>query len=134
MICTPSVRSRVIASSASSWSSARLERYREESPQPGIVSLNVSILTAFAEMERHGDLLLRHDDALAALKKQVDFDEQFVLLFAWRGSGQDKLTYVVAESFPEQITFRIEPGRTRDLRPHVHIYALRSNVKWSVGK
>ena len=74
------------------------------------------------------------EDALAALKEEVDFKEQIALVFAWRGSGQDKLSYVVAESFPEQITFQIKPGRTRDLRPHVHVFALRSNVKWSIGR
>ena len=50
------------------------------------------------------------EEALAALQEKVDFDEQIVLVFAWRGSGQDKLSYVVAESFPEQITFTITPG------------------------
>jgi hypothetical protein len=71
-------------------------------------------------------------DQLEALNKQVDFQKQVVLLFAWRGSGQDRLGYVVMESYPEQIGFTYKPGRTRDLRPHVHIFALRSNVKWSV--
>jgi hypothetical protein len=70
-------------------------------------------------------------DVLAKLKKQVDFNQQVVLLFAWQGSGQDKLTSAVAESYPEQVSFAYQPGRTRDLRPHVHVYALRSNVKWS---
>lgn len=74
------------------------------------------------------------EDALAALTEKVDFDEQIVLVFAWRGSGQDKLAYDVAESFPEQITFNIKPGRTRDLRPHVHVYALRNNVTWKAGR
>ena len=54
------------------------------------------------------------DDVLAALKKQVDFEHQIVLVFAWQGSGQDKLDSIVAESFPEQITFKLTPGRTRD--------------------
>ena len=66
---------------------------------------------------------------LKLLLKKVDFQKQTVLLFAWRGSGQDKMTYTIAESFPEQITFKILPGRTRDLRPHLKIYALRKNVK-----
>lgn len=70
------------------------------------------------------------DDALASLKKQVDFKNQIVLVFAWKGSGQDKLDCTVAESFPEQITFKLTPGRTRDLRSHVLVFALRSNVKW----
>jgi hypothetical protein len=73
-------------------------------------------------------------DGLAKLTKQVDFQQQFVLLFAWRGSGQDRLQYAVAESYPEQVFFKYKPGRTRDLRPHVYLYALRSNVKWSVKR
>lgn len=71
-------------------------------------------------------------DELAKLVKQADFDKQFVLLFAWRGSGQDKLDAAVAESYPEQIFFGYTPGRTRDLREHVRVFALRSNVRWSV--
>ncbi len=70
------------------------------------------------------------DVAVAALTKRVDFKQQIVLVFAWRGSGQDRLTYAVAESYPEQISFTYRPGRTRDLRPHLHVYALRSNVTW----
>jgi hypothetical protein len=73
-------------------------------------------------------------DALAALKKQVDFEQQIVLVFAWRGSGQDRLSYDVAESFPEQVFFRYKPGRTKDLRPHTYVFALRSNVKWRAAK
>lgn len=69
---------------------------------------------------------------LKTLLAKVDFKKQFVLVFAWRGSGGDRLSYSVAESFPEQIFFAIQPGRTRDLRSHTAVYALRSNVKWSV--
>lgn len=69
---------------------------------------------------------------LTKLQQKVDFENQFVLLFAWRGSGQDRLEYAVAESFPEQIFFSLRPGRTRDLRPHVRVFALRSNVRWRV--
>lgn len=72
------------------------------------------------------------EEALAKLKKAVDFDRQFVLVFAWRGSGQDKLDYQILESYPEQIRFLITPGRTRDLRPHTHVFALRKNVRWRV--
>ncbi len=74
------------------------------------------------------------EDDLAMLKNQVDFDKQFVLVFAWKGSGQDRLDYEVLESFPEQIVFKYKPGLTRDLRPHVHTYVLRSNVKWRMAK
>jgi len=71
------------------------------------------------------------DKALAALKKQVDFEKQIVLVFAWRGSGQDRLSYAVLESYPEQVRFKYRPGRTKDLRPHVRVYALRANVRWT---
>jgi len=71
-------------------------------------------------------------EGLAALGKKVDLKKQIVLIFAWRGSGQDKLSYTVAESFPEQITFSLKPGATDDLREHVQVFALRSNVKWGV--
>lgn len=72
------------------------------------------------------------DESLKRLLEKVDFSEQFVLVFAWKGSGQDQLVGTVAESYPEQAFFEIEPGRTRDLRSHVHVYALRSNVTWKV--
>ena len=74
------------------------------------------------------------EDALAALTKQVDFEQRVVLVFAWRGSGQDRLSYSVAESFPEQVFFEYKPGRTKDLRPHVYVFALRANVKWRMPK
>ena len=85
-------------------------------------------LTSLEDAKKHFE-----GDALDQLKVKVDFGNQIVLVFAWRGSGQDKLDYVVMESFPEQIAFSYRPGRTRDLRPHVHVFALRSNVKWRAG-
>lgn len=71
-------------------------------------------------------------DNLETLGKKVDFKKQIVLVFAWQGSGGDKLNHIILESFPEQIIFSLQPGLTRDLRQHAHVYALRSNVKWSV--
>jgi hypothetical protein len=86
----------------------------------------------FKDAEAAGKYLSK--DNLAALTKKVDFKEQVVLVFAWRGSGQDKLTYAVLESYPEQVVFSFRPGRTKDLRPHVKVFALRSNVKWRAGR
>lgn len=70
------------------------------------------------------------EDELAKVLRQTDFEEQFILAFAWRGSSRDKLEYSVLESFPEQVVFSYRPGRTRDLRLHTLVLALRSNVKW----
>lgn len=69
-------------------------------------------------------------EALAALSKQVDFNKQLVLVFAWQGSGQDVLEYKVLESFPEQVIFELTPGSTEDLCSHTRVYVLRSNVRW----
>ena len=65
------------------------------------------------------------EEELAALNESVDWENQIVLIFAWRGSGQDRLTYDILESFPEQIVFHYHPGRTRDLRPHVYVLRMR---------
>ena len=69
----------------------------------------------------------------ANLKSRVDFGKQEVLVFAWRGSGQDRIEYEVLESFPEQIRFSYHPGRTRDLRQHVKIFVVRSDVRCIVN-
>ncbi len=55
-------------------------------------------------------------DAVEVIANKVDFKKQIVLVFAWQGSGGDKLDYKVLESFPEQIPFSLRPGVTDDLR------------------
>ncbi len=73
-------------------------------------------------------------DALDALNKVVNWDKQIVLIFAWKGSGQDKLTTEVEEAPDKSLTvnFIYKPGMTRDLRPHLHVFALRKDVTWKV--
>ena len=71
-------------------------------------------------------------DAQDAIAKAVDFKKQIVLVFAWQGSGGDKLEYKILESFPEQVPFSMQLVLTRDLRQHSRVFAIRSNVKWSV--
>ena len=56
----------------------------------------------------------------------VNFDRQQILIFAWRGSGQDKLSFTVESS--KDVKFSLQRGRTRDLRSHVKIYAVRLDV------
>jgi len=74
--------------------------------------------------------------ALATLEAGVDFEKQTVLLFAWRGSGQDKLAVMAgeAEDGVEQVVFTYTAGMTRDLRPHTAVYAVRSGVAWRVER
>lgn len=71
---------------------------------------------------------------VTAVTKQVSLEGQTVVVFAWKGSGRDRIETQIAESFPEQVTFVYSRGLTRDLRSHVKVYALRNNVKWTVQK
>jgi hypothetical protein len=69
---------------------------------------------------------------LAKLKKQVDFKHQFVLVLGWKGSPKDKVTYNLVGSSPELIAFYLTEGGIGAARPHVKIFVLRANVKWSI--
>lgn len=71
--------------------------------------------------------------SVETLANKVDFESHVVILFAWQGSGQDRLDYTVQESYPETIQFTFTPGRTRDLRQHFQVYAIRSNVNLRVS-
>lgn len=73
-------------------------------------------------------------DEIAKITKKVDFKTQKLVVFAWSGSGGDKLEIMVLESYPEQVRFSLTRGRTRDLRRHLKLYALRKNVTYSVSK
>lgn len=74
---------------------------------------------------------IENKDAQAAIKKAVDFKKQYLLFFAWAGSGQDKLDYAVAKGKKgPEVTFKYTAGRTRDLRPHFHLFAIRKDAEW----
>lgn len=76
--------------------------------------------------------LFPDEDARAAVAKQVDFKTHTLVIFAWSGSGQDKIDVAVLESSPEQLVFTRKPGLTRDLRTHVKAYSVRNDVKYTV--
>lgn len=71
---------------------------------------------------------IKSKDVVARLQKEVDFEKQNVLLFSWAGSGQDKLSFIVAKE--NVVVFQFQRGRTRDLRPHVHAFAINKDTKW----
>jgi hypothetical protein len=71
----------------------------------------------------------------ATIAKQVDFAKEHLLLFGWSGSGQDKLSFSVEKDNKGQVViFSYAPGKTRDLRPHVHLYAIPKDAGWRVDK
>ena len=70
-------------------------------------------------------------DAVAAIAKEVDFKKEVVLLFAWSGSGGDKLTMTDKKG---AAVFTLKRGLTRDLRMHTKVFALPKKIKYSMGK
>lgn len=76
--------------------------------------------------------LVSDEKTREAIAKQVDLKTHDLLVFAWQGSGGDKLSYTILESFPEQVPFKLMPGVTDDLRTHTKLFAVRKNVRWSV--
>ena len=68
--------------------------------------------------------------------KSIDFKKQVLFVFAWRGSGQDEMSYTLKkdtsdESNAGEVEFTYRPGRTRDLRPHTKVYAIEDGVLWN---
>lgn len=85
-------------------------------------------VTTAEELEKR----IPDEDTRKRLAKEVDFKTHTLLVFAWQGSGQDKLEYAVQESAPEKVAFTVTRGLTKDLRSHTHLYVLRNDVKWAV--
>jgi len=72
--------------------------------------------------------------ARKAIGKQVDFDKQELLLFAWSGSGRDRLRVSVraGKGGGKEHVFAYERGLTRDFRPHTKLFAIEKGAKWSL--
>ncbi|MBA4188187.1 MAG: hypothetical protein C0467_09245 [Planctomycetaceae bacterium] len=69
-------------------------------------------------------------DAAEAIAKQVDFKTEKLLVFAWAGSGQDKLTVVGMEKDKKTLlTISYMPGLTRDLRRHVKLFVVPKDAE-----
>jgi hypothetical protein len=69
-------------------------------------------------------------ESLAALRKEVDFSKEQAVVFAWQGSGQDRIK---ADNGKSGMLFDYEPGRTRDLRQHTVVFVLPKNDSWAVA-
>jgi hypothetical protein len=68
-----------------------------------------------------------------AIKKQVDFTKEKLALFVWAGSGGDKLAGKLSDD-AKTANFSYTRGLTRDLRSHVHLYAMPKNAELKFGK
>lgn len=72
------------------------------------------------------------------IKKQVDFAKEKLVVFAWAGSGQDKVAAGELKAADKKATapFTYTRGLTRDLRRHVRLFVVPKDaeVKVETGK
>jgi hypothetical protein len=69
------------------------------------------------------------------IAKQVDFAREYLLFFAWAGSGQDKLSFKVGgRGIVPAVKFLYTRGETDDLRSHFHLYAVANRLTWQVRR
>ena len=72
-------------------------------------------------------------DEAEAIKKHVDFEKEKLMVFAWSGSGQDKVALAgETKDGKTTVTPTFTPGRTRDLRPHVKLFVVPKDAE--IGK
>jgi hypothetical protein len=72
-------------------------------------------------------------DTRAAILKKVDLKKEHLVLFAWGGSGGDRLGFTVSKD-GKTVTFTRTQGLTDDLRYHVKLFAIPKGAKYKVGK
>lgn len=96
-------------------------------PQKGAKVGEPTKVTSKAELAK----AVEDKDAADAIAKLVDFEKEYVLIFAWAGSGGDKLTAAVDK---DAVIFSVKRGLTKDLRQHAHVFAVAKNAEWSMAK
>ncbi len=72
--------------------------------------------------------------SMESIAEKIDFEKEQMLIFAWQGSGQDRI-YGHTTSGKEATTrFSYTPGNTKDLKTHVMVYSLPKDMKWTAEK
>lgn len=78
------------------------------------------------------DELAKHEvvgAAVGELKKQVDFTKEKLLVFAWAGSGQDRVSVGITTAGDKKVlSIAFLPGKTFDLREHIRLYVVPNEV------
>lgn len=93
--------------------------------KPGRATEPVAITSA-EELARNPVL----KDAADELQKLVNFEKEKLLLFAWQGSGQDKVTLSIGSEGGRSFVYgEYIRGFTRDLRQHLRLFAVPKDLK-----
>ena len=93
---------------------------RSDEAETTIAKLNAPIvLNSMEEALKH-----LNRDSMERIADEVDFKTEKVVVFAWRGSGEDRLRGFMNEG----ATFHYTPGMTEDLETHSAIYAMPADA------
>jgi len=84
-------------------------------------------ITSDKELEK----FIADADVRADIAKACDFTKENLVLFSWRGSGQDKITAVTGKDGVAEFEYRA--GFTRDLRSHLKLFAIPAKAKIHVA-
>ena len=86
-------------------------------------------------LEGKDELKEAFNEEVAKSLVDVDFEKQKLLVFQWAGSGQDRLEAKLDRSKePSVLNVKYFPGRTRDLRGHLHIFVVPIVQKFEVKR
>jgi len=79
--------------------------------------------------------LVPDEDAQKAITKNVDFKKEYLVVFAWSGSGGDKVSFETKKGKEgEEAVFTYKRGLTRDLRGHFKVFALPNKTTYNMAK
>jgi hypothetical protein len=77
-------------------------------------------------------------DTQGKLNKQIDWKKEYLLLFAWSGSGGDRLTFAVEKGAKPKdspvVVLTFKAGLTRDLRRHGSLIVIPNKTTYRIVK
>lgn len=83
-------------------------------------------MTTEAEMKK----VVLDASAQKEISKKVNFKKEYLVLFRWSGSGQDRVSYTTDKN--GDVTFAFKRGFTRDLRMHSKLFAIPKSAKYKL--
>lgn len=72
--------------------------------------------------------LIKDEDLLKGISDGVDFKKEKAVVFAWSGSGGDRLFFKLAAD-EKSVKFEKLQGATDDLRYHLKVFVVKNGVK-----
>jgi len=95
----------------------RPELYNSVVEYPLVIQNGYAFVDSFQIAEKYFD----------HLPPEVNFDAEQVVIFAWNGSGQDKIEY---EKMDNVYHFVFKRGQTKDLKQHIKIVSIPKKNEW----